>query len=964
MAKCSPWSAFASRILCGWMALVCVAVASAPGSAIAQTWQGSNGVWSNAANWLPAAPVSGTASALVFTGGTAENDLGTTFDAGRITFSSGVTSLTGNAIRLATASGTSILNLTTAGTQTIGFGIDLGGTSAAHTRIFSGTSTASGTSRTVFSGNLTGIGGVSFQRSGTAGIPVFVLSGTNSYTGNTTVGASTVSGEAARLILASPDALPTSGTVRLISNNGGTVLELSNWTSGTISNNFYFANGGNAATIQMPFGTSLTLSGTIDMYRGGISNPVGTTLYLNSLAANTDDANGRGPFRADMVGTMIVYGAAQPSFDIKVPLNLGGSGGTFILANPLGLGTNTTGTFGFSASTLQVALASHTFANPVTLANNASTTLSGTGDITFSGRIMNGSHTGSRFLIKQGPMTLTLSNSNSFLSGLSVQEGVAVLDHAFALPGGIGATSASGTVTAALRLTGGVVGIKTGSFARTLGTGSDQALLQTGGFAGYAANQVVNLGGASGVATWGAGGFNGVATGTFMATPSGTFVLGSANATHAIDFQNPINFSGTVRNIQADGPGGILSGVLSNGGLRKSGAGTLSLAADNLYTGTTTVVGGTLQVGVGGVAGSLAAGSPVSVSSTATLAFNRSDSLVYGGTVSGAGGLEQRGGGTLSLTGSHSYSGATVVAAGTLAVGNGGTSGWISAGSPVSIAANAALAFNRSDALVYGGTFSGAGSLVKQGGGALTLGGSNDYAGGTTITAGSIVAQSATALGTGTVTLGAGAAVRLETGAIIANTILGSGTTAGTGAIQFAGGGLERTSTEALATVAELVAGTGAAAVTLDPDFAWSARIAGTTYSDVLDLTRTAGTIQVLQLTYDPSLLVEGQLETDAFLGWLNGGTWVNSVVGNSTTGGSALGNQLGSWASLGITPTAAFLGSWGRDTTAKTVWAVVDHNSEYAAIIPAAVPEPGSLALAALGIGLAGWAAARRRRR
>lgn len=67
--------------------------------------------------------------------------------------------------------------------------------------------------------------------------------------------------------------------------------------------------------------------------------------------------------------------------------------------------------------------------------------------------------------------------------------------------------------------------------------------------------------------------------------------------------------------IDTAGGSATFSGVLSgNGNLAKSGAGTLTLAAENTYTGTTTVAAGTLQID-----GTLAS-SAVSVESGATLA--------------------------------------------------------------------------------------------------------------------------------------------------------------------------------------------------------------------------------------------------------------------------------------------------------------------------------------------------------
>ena len=86
-----------------------------------------------------------------------------------------------------------------------------------------------------------------------------------------------------------------------------------------------------------------------------------------------------------------------------------------------------------------------------------------------------------------------------------------------------------------------------------------------------------------------------------------------------------------------------------------------------------------------------------------------------------------------------------------------------------------------------------------------------------------------------------------------------------------------------------------------------------------------------------------------SYLGWFDAlsGQWVNAVVGN--TGGVPLFVQ-GAWqAGYG-------LGTYGVDTTNDTVWAVVNHNSEFAV-----VPEPGAsmMMLAALG----GLALRRRRR-
>jgi autotransporter-associated beta strand protein len=74
----------------------------------------------------------------------------------------------------------------------------------------------------------------------------------------------------------------------------------------------------------------------------------------------------------------------------------------------------------------------------------------------------------------------------------------------------------------------------------------------------------------------------------------------------------------------------------------------LTLSGDNTYTGDTTIHGGMpLNIGTGGTRGSLA--STNWVISGGTLNFNRSDTLAWAGTMSGAGTVQNGGVGTLNL---------------------------------------------------------------------------------------------------------------------------------------------------------------------------------------------------------------------------------------------------------------------------------------------------------------------------
>ncbi|NKC47946.1 hypothetical protein HED54_03870 [Ochrobactrum anthropi ATCC 49188] len=134
------------------------------------------------------------------------------------------------------------------------------------------------------------------------------------------------------------------------------------------------------------------------------------------------------------------------------------------------------------------------------------------------------------------------------------------------------------------------------------------------------------------------------------------FALGAGNGT--------IETDDTVNDTIVDG---VVSG---NGGLTKSGAGTLVLAKDNTYVGDTTIAGGTLQLGNGGTTGKILGNvnTGADANNNGTLVFDMSSNPVFAGTISGFGNVEQSGSDALTLKGTNTYSGGTTINSGTLAV--------------------------------------------------------------------------------------------------------------------------------------------------------------------------------------------------------------------------------------------------------------------------------------------------------
>lgn len=167
--------------------------------------------------------------------------------------------------------------------------------------------------------------------------------------------------------------------------------------------------------------------------------------------------------------------------------------------------------------------------------------------------------------------------------------------------------------------------------------------------------------------------------------------------------------------------------------------------------------GGAITMGTAGgvglitnAAGSHAVSAGIALARATTVGVASGAALSLDAAVSGAESLTKTGAGTLLLTAANSYTGTTTIDAGTLKIGNGGTTGTLGAGN---VTNNGTLVFDRSDNTASAHVISGSGSVVKAGAGTLSLTAANSYAGGFLLNDnGAVRVQSTGAFGSGTVT--------------------------------------------------------------------------------------------------------------------------------------------------------------------------------------------------------------------
>lgn len=600
----------------------------------------------------------------------------------------------------------------------------------------------------------TRFGTLAFTKSGTG---TQVLTGANTYTGNTTISGG---------VLRASDGvgLPSGGSSGNLIINGGV------WESSTTMER---AGGTGAGQMQITGGTSGFSS----------SNAAGVQVAFGTTGSPTALSWGTAPFNP---ATLV--------------LNESTATGPLAFLNAINLGA--------SARTVNVNADTATISG-ILSGTGGGLTKGGTGTLVLSGT---NSYTGAT-TINAGVLSVgTLANggaasgigqstnaaSNLVLGDGTLQYtgGTVGINRAFTINAGTTGTFDVATAGTNLTISGAAANTsgaltKTGAGTLTLSGGNSYTGLTTvsAGTLAYGANNVIADTGTVRVSS---GTLN---IATYTDTVAGVQLLsGSITGTSGV------LTSSSAYDMQSGTASAILAGSVA---LNKTTGGTVTLSGNNTYSGVTTISGGTLQVGDGGTTGTL--GTNGAIVDNGNLTVNRSNPVTFGQIISGSGSLTQAGPGTTTLTNSaNSYTGLTTVSVGTLAYG---ANNVISTGAVTVNGSSATLALGAytdtvgtvtldgggsitGNALTTGlttntGTFemksgsvsavlSGTGALNKTTGGTVTLSGANTYTGLTTIEAGTLDVSGSIA-----------SAVDVNSG----GTLAGSGRLGGLATVQVKAGG-------------------------------------------------------------------------------------------------------------------------------------------------------------------------------
>ncbi|WP_422002082.1 autotransporter outer membrane beta-barrel domain-containing protein [Reyranella sp.] len=499
-------------------------------------------------------------------------------------------------------------------------------------------------------------------------------SGTAGFAGSGGIG---ITASGSRIVVTS-----TGSVAGGLAGNGGPQANAIQFLGGTNTLEIHRTDGISGTVLAGGSSDTLSLGGTASQTFD--VSQIGATAQYRDFDFFAKTGTGTWTLTGDQSGTTTPWTVEQGTLAISDFLSLGSEASTLTLGG----------------GTLSVTAAAAT-SRAVTLAGGGGALDTSGGNATLSGVISGGA---ADTLTKSGADTLTLTAANTYDGATVVAAGTLAIGNAGALGSVANGTTVLGGAT--LQLQGGIaVGLETLTLAGS-GASNGGALRSASGdnsFAGAIA----------------------LSSAARINSDAGTLTLSG-------------NIAGAGQALTIGGAGNtVISGIIgtATGTLTKDGTGVLTLTGSNTYSGTTTISAGTLQIGAGGTTGSLGTGA---VTNNGTLQVNRSDTVTLANAIGGTGSFVQAGPGTTILTGSNSYSGGTLVAAGTLQ----GTTASLKG----NIANNAAVVFSQVGSGTYAGNMSGTGSLALQGGGSYTLSGFNSYTGGTSVAPATTVIANAASL--------------------------------------------------------------------------------------------------------------------------------------------------------------------------------------------------------------------------
>ncbi|ABS15584.1 autotransporter-associated beta strand repeat-containing protein [Brucella anthropi] len=540
-----------------------------------------------------------------------------------------VTTARGAGVDLDTAGGSYDISAA-GGNQTIE---SLSGVSGTSVLLGPNTLTFGNATSQTFAGTINGTGGIVKQGSGTQ-----ILTGTNIYTGGTTI-------NAGKLALGAGGALAAAGSVNLGASGAGFDI------SGAGSNQTIGALSGVA-------GTSVTLG----------PNTLSFGDATNQIFAGT--ISGTGGIVKQGIGTQILTGANDFS------------GGTNFAAGGIVVGNDSA--FGRGGITVNGNAqldnsASVSLANSINVTGGATLSVNGSNGLTLGGVISGGGG-----LTKNGAATLMLGGSNTYTGGTTINSGTLMITSggALASTGAMNLAGAGAALDISAAVSSQSIGELTGAAGTSIAMGANSLTL------GGAANATFGgtIGGMGGITKtgWGRQTLTGTNTYTGGTTiNAGTLALGAGGALATGGFVN-LGAAGADFDISAAGSQtiGALSGVA---GTRVTlGPGTLSFgdATSRTFAGAISGAGSIVKQGSGrqvfnGI--SIHAGLTSVMAGSLIIGDTRGTSASIAGNVTvGAGatiGGHGRIGGDLTLaSGSHLSPGAsigTLTVDGNLTVGQG-----------------------------------------------------------------------------------------------------------------------------------------------------------------------------------------------------------------------------------------------------------------------------------------------------